>query len=256
MLISNPVSSGRRLCDPGESVVGVRTRIFRRCSARWPGHSRPAARYVAPERRSGQRTSRPRELGDRAPTASLRPADPQVAGAFEGTEKPKMPPYDNRFPENAPVWPLSTPTCIVWRARKTRHSNRRDFDGSGLEDFLHQADGESPPVFVGREDILKPIEFHAETGWKGSGASVQPRNLCRHPGEAVGKPLQDFLGDGSSLTAARTISIRAPSLQPASFSFSRIASFPGATLATFGHKDDGPGCLLSLTSRRVTSRSG
>ncbi len=46
----------------------------------------------------------------------------------------------------------------------------RDFDGSGLEDFLHQADGESPPVFVGREDILKPIESHAETGWKGSGA--------------------------------------------------------------------------------------
>ncbi len=44
------------------------------------------------------------------------------------------------------------------------------FRQDALEDFIHKADGSRPPVFVGREDILRLVESHAESGWEGQGA--------------------------------------------------------------------------------------
>ncbi len=46
-----------------------------------------------------------------------------------------------------------------------------DFRREALQDFVENTEGDRPPVYVGREDIIAQVEAYARTSWKGPGAS-------------------------------------------------------------------------------------
>ena len=47
-----------------------------------------------------------------------------------------------------------------------------EFLKEALEDFVNASDGDTPPVYIGREDIFSRIETQANNTWKGLGAPV------------------------------------------------------------------------------------
>ncbi len=47
-----------------------------------------------------------------------------------------------------------------------------EFRREALEDFVNATDGDTPPVYIGREDILSRIEGYASATWKGRGTPI------------------------------------------------------------------------------------
>ncbi len=48
----------------------------------------------------------------------------------------------------------------------------KKFRKEALEDFVNTTDGDRPPVYIGRGDILNRIEGYANASWKGQGAPI------------------------------------------------------------------------------------
>ncbi len=47
-----------------------------------------------------------------------------------------------------------------------------EFRREALQDFVDTTDGDTPPVYIGRQDILRKVEGYASSTWKGPGADV------------------------------------------------------------------------------------